>query len=106
VSAAVEPFVMMADDRSYFVERSQPRTQRVADDRMLAHHLRLLGVELAVFEQHAIGNGDLADVVEEAAPLERREIALVEPERPTEPRRVPCEPLTMAVRRRVARLNR
>ena len=72
---------MMADDRPHLAAATAARRTGVADDRMLAHHARLLRIELAALEQHAVGHGDLADVVEKAAALERREVRLVEAER-------------------------
>ena len=72
---------------------------------MLAHDARFLRIELAALEEDGIGDGNLADVVEEAAALERAEVAVVEPERRAQFRRVVREPLTVAVGRRIARLD-
>ena len=97
---------MRSDDRTDVLERAQPRAERVADDRMFLHHARFRRVELAVLQQYVIGNANLADVVQEAAALERAEIILPETQRLAEPRRVVGEPLTVAARVRIARLDR
>src|SRR5436309_3784692 len=97
--------MMVAHDRAHGAQRAEPRAQCIADDRMLAHHPRLLGVERAALEQHAIGDGDLADVVQEAAALERGEIAIAKAKRAAERDAVRGEPLAMPARRRIARLD-
>jgi hypothetical protein len=73
---------------------------------MLAHDARLLRIERAVIEQHRIGDGNLPDVVEKAAALERSEIAAIQSERGAQFRGVVGEALTMPVRRGIARFDR
>jgi len=72
---------------------------------MLAHHPRFVRIEMPAFEEHGIRDGDFPDVVQEAAALQRREIAFVEVERFAEPRRVVRQALAVAVGARVARFD-
>src|SRR5947208_7815019 len=88
ITRAIEPLVVMPDDGAHLAERAEPGAQRIADDRMLAHHARLLRVERAAFEEHAVGYRDLTDVVQESAAAERGQVHLVEPNRRAERRRV------------------
>ena len=97
---------MVPYDRSYGLQRPQPGAQRVADDRMLAHDARLLRVELAALEQHAVGHRDFPDVVQEATAIERAKVRFVEAERTAERGRVCRKTLAMSARVRVARFNR
>ena len=95
----------MAHDRPDVAQRAQPGTQRIADDRMLAHDQRFLRIERAALEQHVIGNRDLADVVEEAAAAERFQVAGRQAERAAKSGRVARQTLAMALRRRIARFD-
>lgn len=73
---------------------------------MLAHHARFLRVERTAFEEHAVGHGDLADVVQEPAAVECGKVCLVEAKRPAESRGVPRQPLAVSSRAGIARLDR
>src|SRR5439155_27021859 len=84
VTRAVEPLVMMAHDRTHGAQRSKTGAQRVAHERMLAHHPRLVRTERAVFQEDAVWHGNLADVVQKAAALESREVLFVEAHRTSE----------------------
>ena len=84
VAAAVDAFVVTADDRTHPPQRLERRAQRVADVRVALHQLEFLGRERAGLEQHRVGHADLADVVEIAASMQRLEIFGGEAERPSE----------------------
>src|SRR5205807_10618187 len=64
------------------------------------------GVELAAHQPCASGNANLCDVAQEPAALDRAECILPEAQRLAEPRRVVGEPLTVAARVRIARIDR
>ena len=49
---------------------------------MRVHHHPLLLAEPLGLQQHGIRDADLADVVEQAAPLERLQVRIAEPHRP------------------------
>ena len=106
VAAAVQTLVMMPDDGAHVLERSQAGADGIANNRMFAHDARFLRIELAILQQHAVGHGNLADVVKKAATFERCEIRFVQSERPTHARGVCREPLAVTLRRRVARFDR
>ena len=64
------------------------------------------GVQRPRLQQHGIRNADLPDIVKKAAARERRDVVLVEPERPAQRGGVLRETLAMAVGRAVARFDR
>ena len=53
-----------------------------AQHRVGVHDHPLLAVEPLLLEQDVVGHADLADVVEQAAPLERLELGLGQAHRP------------------------
>src|SRR2546422_10428058 len=97
---------MMSHDRPNRPERSQARTERVANDSVLAHDARSLRVERPTLQQDVIGHGDLADIVKNPAALERIEIAAVQSKRAAERGGIPREALTVTAGAGVARLDR
>ena len=96
---------MVAHDRPHLAQRAQPGAQRVADDRMLAHHARLVRIELAVLQQHASGTAILPMSCRKPPRSSAAEIVVVQAERAAELRRVVGQPLAVAVGRGIARLD-
>ena len=69
-------------------------------------HQRAFGSrQLPFLEQHAIGDADLADVVQERAAVQRIEIAAIEVQLRAERRRVGRQPLAVPFRVGIARLD-
>ena len=76
ISGAVEPFVVMANDRQLGLELLDRADDLLALDRVGVHDHALVAGERALLEQDGVGDADLADVVEQAAPLESLELRL------------------------------
>src|SRR5216117_3124665 len=73
---------------------------------MFLHDSRFLRIQPAFFQEYRVGHGNLADVVQEAAPFERGQIVVVESERTSERGRIRRKALTVPLRARIARFNR
>src|SRR5580692_7717177 len=67
IAAAVEVFLVGINDVASFGEEGNFLEHLVAVVAMLAHDLFFFLVQLSGFEQNAIGNGDLANVVKKRA---------------------------------------
>ena len=68
IAAAVDPLVVMADDRAARLRRIGPSRQRSSPMTAMAfHQVVFLPRQLSFLEQHPIGNRDLADIVEKRA---------------------------------------
>jgi hypothetical protein len=72
---------------------------------MFLHQVIFLPRQLSLLEQHAIRNGDLADVVKKRAPIERVEVRLIELQLTAERSRVVGQAIAVAFRARIARLD-
>ena len=83
VTVAVEAFVMVTDARHEVVVE-QRRHDLGADRRVLAHELPLLGVQRTGLVQHAVGDADLADVVQVRHVLDPGQTLLGPAELPSE----------------------
>ena len=107
ITGAVEALVMMPDDRPHLLQRPQPGAQVASPTIGCSRMTRdSCGSSLPPFRSTRVRHGDLADVVQKAAALERREIRGVESQRPAHARRIRRQPLAVPLRRRVARLDR
>ena len=105
IAAAIGPLVVMADDGTNGLERTDRAAQVVADGGMPLHQLVLFPRQAALFEQHPIGNGDLADVVDKAAAIKRVEIRPFEIQVLAQRDRVLGQALAMTLGARIARLD-
>ena len=76
ISGAVDGFVVMQDDRGDLRDAfaADRREDVVAAPRMGSHDAHLFVVEATGLEQHAVGNADLADVVQFRRELQRRQV--------------------------------
>ncbi len=72
---------------------------------MAPHHVPFLGVQLALFKENCVRNGDLADVVEIAAAIERRQVLTWQPQRLAQHHRCHRQPLAMFSGVLIAMLN-
>ena len=79
VTVTVPLFVVVADGGADFVE-VEVAQHLVADDGVRFHDFAFVGVELTWFEEDAVGDADLADVVEDGAELEGFQVVSVESE--------------------------
>ena len=95
----------MTDDRPHRVERADGPAQIVANRGVVLHQRVLLPRQLALLQQHPIGDRDLADVVEKGAAMQRLEIGLVQGEMPAERGGVIGQPLAVPFGARIARLD-
>jgi len=96
---------MVPHDRPHRLERAHRRAQLVADARMLLHQLVFLARQLSAFQQYAIGNADLPDVVKERTSMERIQIGALEAEDGAERRRVGRQPIAVPFRAGIARFD-
>ena len=80
VAAAVPALVLVADGGRDVAEPRQRAQDALADDRVLAHELPLVVVELAGLVQHVVGDADLADVVQHRDGLDLGHRPRLEPE--------------------------
>ena len=86
IAGAVQPLVMVTNDRPHLAQRSQLAAQPVADHGVLLHDRVLGGRQPARLQQDRVGNADLADVVEIAAAREHRDIVVAQTDVPAERR--------------------
>ena len=70
--------MVVADDRQLRRELGDRRDDLRAQDRVRVHDHPLLAVEALLLLQHVVGDADLADVMEQAAPLERLQLGVVD----------------------------
>ena len=76
IARAVVPLVVVANDRQLRGELRDRRDDLGAEHRMGVHHHPLVARQPVLLLEDAVGHADLADVVEEAAPLEGLELRL------------------------------
>ena len=88
---------MVSHDVADQPQRSQLAAQPIADHRVLLHQGELLDRERGRLEEQCVGDADLADVVQVAAAIERREIFGRQVQRGTERDGIVRQPLAMAV---------
>ena len=105
IAAAVEAFVMAADDRTHRRERAQLLAQALADHRVLPHGLNFGEGERPGLEQDGIGDRDLAKIVQVAPAMQRLDVVVVETERRADAGGVAGEPLAVPFGIGVARLD-
>ena len=53
-----------------------------AQDRVRVHDHPLVAVQPVLLQEHVVRHADLADVVEQAAPLQRLQLVIVDPHHP------------------------
>ena len=98
--------MVVTDDLPHQPQRAQLAAQPIADHRVLLDQLELGRGQARRLEQDRIGDADLADVVQVAAAIERRDLVFREAERPAERDREPGESLAVAVGVGIARVDR
>ena len=76
IAGAVEPLVVMANDRQLGRQLLDRPDDLLALDRVRVHDHALFLGQRARLEQDRVGDADLADVVQQAAPLERLQLGL------------------------------
>src|SRR5439155_8999639 len=102
LAAAVLTLMMMADDLPYEVQRPELGAHTIADDRVLLDHLELGGRQTARLQQHGVRHGDLPDVVQVSALLQRGELLAIEVQALPHRDGVAGKPLAVTLRVRVA----
>ena len=98
IAVAVVALVMVTHAEHELLGEERPDDVG-AEDRVLAHELPLARVEAARLEQHAVGDADLADVVQVGGLLDLAEQLLAASRAPR--RAAPCRPTTRAAWPRV-----
>src|SRR5437870_1816174 len=89
ISGPVEMLVVVADDGQQARPGTKGRDDVLADDRMQVHRDLFVGVERPGLEEDGVRNSDLADVVDEAAAVERVQVRRAEAQADTDhPRRL------------------
>ena len=77
--------VRAGDDLAHLHDRRAAAGEHLgADDRVGLHELPLVGLERALLEQDAIGDGDLADVVHRRRVQQQLDVGVAQPRRPAE----------------------
>src|SRR5207253_5278823 len=74
IATAIKTLVMESNDRTHAPQRLQRRTEAVTDLRMTLHQLEFVRGQATRFQQHRIGNSDLAQVMKIAAAMERIQV--------------------------------
>ena len=98
--------MVVAHDRARRGEQVERLEQLVADLRVRLDDPALFLVERRRLEQHAVGDPDLPDVVQDRAEPDRLDLVGPQPEQLGDPHGERREPLAVAVQVGVARLDR
>ena len=106
IARSVEPLMVVEDDRQLPGQvRDRPDDLR-AQDRVRVHLGALVAREPLLLEQHRVRHTDLADVVEEAAPLERLQVLLAHLHRPPDVHGDLLDPPAVVARELVSLVHR
>ena len=97
IAAAVQSFVMVANDRENVAKRFEGRADLFAGDGMFAHDASFFGIERAWLEKDAFWNGNFADVVQPTGDAKLEDGLVVEVEAPAQELGVAQEKIGMAV---------